>query len=369
VNKSRLAAISVVTVLTVGAAIPAVSEKPPTPAQPVPPGSNSQASPYRSSIFVGAGFYSGQAERAGSLRGRASTLGHASFASPEEAVSAFIAALETTDDAALDAMLGPGNRDQLSTGNKEADTVTRTQFLQAYRAKHALAPRVDGSLVLEVGDNAWPLPVPIVATDGKWYLDGAASANEITYRSIGHSELGAIAVCRGFIDAQKAYAAVGHDGHDPGIFASKLISDPGQHNGLQWGTVKGEPPSPAFAPVTGIPYVPGIPKKLLYDLAPQPSDPQKPFHGYYYRMLFAQGANAKGGAAEYVVDGELTRGIALVAWPAVYGASGVMSFLVNRDGIVYQKDLGADTASLAENIRTFDPDSSWSIVENKDNNK
>lgn len=360
-KKPLLAAISIAALLAVGAVAPAFSEKHPAPTQSTPASAADKATPYRSSIFAGVGFYNGQAERAGSLRGRTSTQGHA-FASPEEAVSAFIAALEAMDIAALDALLGPGNSDLLSSGNEEADTTVRTQFISAYRAKHALSAQDDGSMVLTVGDNEWPFPIPIVATDGKWHLDGAASANEITYRNIGHNELGAIAVCHVFIDAQKAYAAEGHDGRDAGIFAIKLISDPGLHNGLHWKTAKDEPQSPAHAPVTGIPYVPGIPQKLLYDLAPKPTDNQKPFHGYYFRMLFAQGDNASGGAKEYLVNGMLARGVALIAWPADYSASGVMSFMINHEGVVYQKDLGADTASVATSIHRFDPDRSWSIV-------
>jgi hypothetical protein len=362
-NSALVTAISMAAALALGAVAPAFSSKQQPPAQPAPASSVINAAPYRTSVFVGAGFYSGAAERAGSLRGRASTQGHESFASPEDAVTAFIAALEAMDYAALDAMLGPGNRDLLSSGNEEADTLTRTQFLAAYRVKHALVAQGDGSRLLQVGENDWPLPIPIVAADGKWHLDGAAAADEIVYRNIGHSELGAIAVCRAFIDAQKAYAAAGRDGRSPGIFAAKLISDPGQHNGLHWRTAKGETQSPAFTPVTAIPYVPPIPKKLLYDLAPQPTDSQKPFHGYYYRMLFAQGVHAKGGVAEYFVDGLLTKGIALIAWPADYGASGVMSFMVNHEGVVYQKDLGENTQAVAETIREFDPDSSWAVVE------
>lgn len=363
----RLIAIAVATAFGGGAALPARSEPPPAPAPAAPASAAIQVAPYRSNLFTGVGFYNGEAERAGSLRGSASTRGQRSFASPEAAVNAFVAALETMDYSALDAILGFGNRGQLSSGNAEVDALTREQFLQAYRAKHALATQHDGSRVLHVGHNAWPLPVPIVAADGRWYLDGAASAGEIIHRGIGHNELGAIAVCRGFVDAQKAYASEGRDGQAAGIFADRLISDPGRQNGLHWRTAKGAPPSPASAPVTGIPFVPGVSKKLLFDLAPKPSDAQKPFHGYYFRMLFAQGAHAKGGEAEYAVDGKLTRGIALIAWPADYGASGVMSFMVNHEGIVYQKDLGADTASVVENISKFDPEGSWSIVEATDN--
>jgi hypothetical protein len=364
-NISLVTAISMATALALGVVVPAYGKKMQPPAQSGPASSVIEATPYRTSVFVGAGFYNGQAERAGSLRGRASTQGHRSFGAPEEAVTAFIAALETMDYAALDAMLGPGNSNLLSSGNEEADVLSRTQFLSAYRTKHALVAQDEGHRVLQVGENDWPLPIPIVAVDGKWYLDGAAGADEIVYRSIGHSELGAIAVCLAFVEAQKAYAAEGHDGRSPGIFAAKLLSDPGQRNGLHWRTAEGERPSPAFTPVTAIPHVPAIPKKLLYDLAPKPTDKQKPFHGYYYRMLFAQGVNAKGGAAEYFVDGTLNRGIALIAWPADYGTSGVMSFIVSLDGVVYQKDLGADTAAVAETIQVFDPDSSWAIVESK----
>lgn len=353
------------TALAFSVVVPAYSKNQQPPAQLVPASSDIETAPYRTSAFVGAGFYSGQAERAGSQRGRASMQGHESFASPEDVVTAFIAALEAMDYVALDAMLGARNRDLLSSGNGEADTAARTQFLAAYRAKHALVAQGNGRKVLLVGESEWPLPIPIIAMDGKWYLDGAAGADEILYRSIGHNELGAIAVCLAFVEAQKAYAAVGHDGRNPGIFAARLLSDPGQQNGLHWRTAKDAPPSPAFTPVTAIPHVPAIPKKLFYDLAPKPTDKQKPFHGYYFRMLFAQGSNAQGGAEEYVVDGMLSGGIALLAWPAEYGTSGVMSFIVNHDGVVYQKDLGADTAAVAEAIQEFDPDSSWVIVESK----
>jgi len=352
----------VATTLALGAAFPAFAAKEPSSAPAESTDSGIEAAPYRTSVFVGAGFYSGAAERAGSLRGRASTQAQVSFASPEAAVAAFIAALDPMDYAALDALLGPGNRDLLTSGNAQADDLSRTQFLAAYRAKHALVASGDGRRILQVGESAWPLPIPIVAEGGQWRLDGAAAADEVLYRNIGHSELGAIAVCLAFIDAQKAYAATGHDGRDPGAFADRLLSDPGKRNGLHWRTRKGEPPSPAFTPVTAIPHVPAIPRKLLYDLAPQPNDTRKPFHGYYYRMLFAQGAAATGGAMEYAVDGSLTRGIALIAWPADYGASGVMSFIVNHDGIVYQKDLGTDTQAVASAIKAFNPDSSWAAV-------
>lgn len=325
-------------------------------------------------IFEGQGFYSDKAALAASLRGRtslhpgaapgsrSSMLAGASFASPEDAASALVAALEKNEAAAMQALLGPGNGDLFSTGNELADAYHREQFLSAYRAKSVLLAQDDVTRLLAVGENAWPLPLPIVASDGKWHLDGGAGADATLCRRIGHNELGAIAVCSNFIKAQQAYAAEGRDGNPPGIFAAKLTSDRGKQNGLYWPTADDELPSPSAMPVTGIPHVAAIPKKLLYDLAPQPGGEQKPLHGYYFRMLFAQGAHAATGAKEYFVDGQLTGGIALLAWPANYRDSGLMSFIVNQWGLIFERDLGADTAAVAASIMSFDPDRSWSVV-------
>jgi hypothetical protein len=277
------------------------------------------------------------------------------FATPDDAVNALISALEKKDSATLKMLLGPGSEDVVSSGDDVADASAREDFLEQYKTKHSLEPEGGSTMNLLVGDNDWPLPIPIVKVQGKWYLDGKAGADEIVYRRIGRNELGAIAVCRGFIDAQLEYAAVGHDGNAPGLFAAKLRSDPGLHNGLYWPTAEGEPPSPAgdaVARAAAEGYKAVVGKR-------------KPYHGYYYRMLFAQGDNANGGAKEFFVDGYLTQGIALLAWPADYGNSGVMSFIVDDEGIVYQKDLGEDTATVAETIQVFDPDGSWTIVDSQ----
>lgn len=281
---------------------------------------------------------------------------HASFDSAADAAAALIAALETNDAAMLGTLLGPGNEDVYTSGDDVADANARANFLALYREKHALVADGEDTMVLQVGPEDWPLPTPFTEVDGKWYVDGAAGADEIIYRRIGRNELGAIAVCRGFVDAQIEYAALGHDGNDPGIFAAKLRSDPGEHNGLYWPEAEGEPQSPigeavARAAAEGYRAVAGK---------------RKPYHGYYYRMLYAQGANADGGAMEYFQDGELTGGIALLAWPANYEASGVMSFMINQEGVVYQKDLGEDTGAAAESIQVFDPDDSWSVVDAED---
>jgi hypothetical protein len=250
-------------------------------------------------------------------------------------------------------LLGPGSEDIVSSGDEVADANARDDFLAQYKTRHSLEPEGADTMNLIVGDNDWPLPIPIVKVQGKWYLDGAAGADEIVYRRIGRNELGAIAVCRGFVDAQMEYAAMGHDGNKPGLFAAKLRSDPGTQNGLYWPTAEDEPPSPAGEAVA----------RAAAEGYKAVTGKRKPYHGYYYRMLFAQGDNASGGAKEYFVDGLLTQGVALLAWPADYETSGVMSFMVDDEGIVYQKDLGEDTATVAETIQVFDPDGSWAIVD------
>lgn len=273
----------------------------------------------------------------------------AGFATPEAAVAALVAALEKEDTAAMAGLLGPGTEDLLSSGDPVADQAERADFLAAYKAKNSLA--ADGDrMMLTVGDNEWPMPIPLVQRDGKWVWDGEAGADEVVYRRVGENELGAIDVMYGFVNAQNAYAAEGRDGDPAGIYALELISDEGMHNGLYWPTAEGESPSPAG------PFVAAAASEGYAAAG------RTPYHGYYYRMLYAQGANANGGAREYFKDGVLTEGFAGIAWPADYGASGVMTFIVNRDGVVFQQDLGEDTATVAETIQKFDPDATWTAI-------
>lgn len=281
---------------------------------------------------------------------------HASFDSAQDAAAALVAALADNDVATLGMLLGPDNEDIFSSGDEVADASARANFLELYEAKHELVPDGENTMILQVGPEDWPVPTPITEVDGKWYIDGAAGADEIIYRRIGSNELGAIAVCRGFIDAEIEYAAQRHDGNEPGVFAARLRSDPGLHNGLYWPAEEGEPQSPigeavAAAAAEGYRAVAGE---------------RMPYHGYYYRMLYAQGSNAEGGAVDYFQDGELTGGVALIAWPANYEVSGVKSFMINQNGVVYEKDLGDDTADVAESIQAFDPDDSWSVVDSED---
>jgi hypothetical protein len=272
---------------------------------------------------------------------------HRTFDSPEAAVAAFVTALRSGDMAALNAILGPGTEDLLDSGDPVQDADDRAGFVASYDAKNALVADGEDTRTLVIGEDDWPFPVPVKKVGGKWMLDGEAGADELVYRRIGANELGAIAVMRGFVDAQEEYASVGHDGDPPGIYALKLVSDEGMQNGLFWPTGEGEEPSPAgvfVAAAAAEGYRAGT---------------GTPYHGYYYRMLYKQGPNANGGEREYFKDGLLTEGFALLAWPADYQVSGVMTFIVNQDGVVFQQDLGDDTATAAGLIQSFDPDSSW----------
>lgn len=273
------------------------------------------------------------------------------YATPDEAVAAFVAALQKDDTSALKNILGPGTDALLSSGDPVADKDARTDFVASYQEKHAMTADGDNKMVLVVGNNDWPMPIPLIKKDGKWSFDGAAGAEELINRRIGGNELGAIAVSRGFVDAQKEYASEGRDGDAAGIYAMKLLSDEGMHNGLYWPTAEGETPSPVGEFIANS-------AAEGYQFGKEP----KPYHGYFYRLLYAQGENAAGGARDYFKDGLLTEGFALIAWPAEYGVSGVQTFIVNQDGTVFQKDLGETTPSEIETIKSFNPDNTWTAV-------
>lgn len=284
----------------------------------------------------------------------AQDAGQRSYDSPDEAVTALVQAFEGNDLAAANAILGPHAEDVLDSGDPVQDARDRAGFAAAYKAKNALVAAGDDTRMLVIGANDWPFPIPLKRAGGKWMFDSEAGADELVYRRIGANELGAIAVMRGFVDAQKEYASVGHDGDPPGLYALKLISDEGTQNGLYWPTEQGEAPSPAGESVAAA------------AAEGYRAGGGTPYHGYYYRMLYKQGPNANGGEREYFRDGLLTEGFALLAWPADYQVSGVMTFIVDQDGVVFQKDLGDDTAAAAAAIQAFDPDSSWIAVTEPD---
>jgi hypothetical protein len=274
------------------------------------------------------------------------------FATPTEAVKALVKAAADSNQEEMLAIFGDEGKALVYSGDAVQDQKSLADFVKAYKAKHAIVKQDESTQILQVGVHDWEMPIPIVKTDGKWRFDTAAGKQELVYERIGGNELGAIGVCRGFISAQKDYSAVGHDGLPAGIYAQKLASDPGKQNGLYWEAKEGEEPSPSgpFLAKAG---------GEGYDLSGGIHDP---YHGFYYRILMAQGAAAKGGAKSYVVDGQLKTGVALLAFPAEYKVSGVMSFIINQNGIVYQKDLGEKTAELADAMKEYNPDSTWKRV-------
>jgi Protein of unknown function (DUF2950) len=273
---------------------------------------------------------------------------HTTFATPDEATEALVAALRNHDSKALGALLGPGMADLLSTGDPVEDTKERTNFLTAYDASHALVAGDASDLALLVGEDRWPLPIPLEQRAGRWSWDGAAGIQEILLRRIGADELRTIKVMRGFVDAQNDYASKGHDGLPAGLFAQRLNSTPGKQDGLYWESKPGEAQSPAGPFLAGA-TAEGYGEKVA----------AAPYHGYVYRMVNSQGAQANGGALNYLVDGTLSKGFALVAYPSNYGSSGIMTFIVNQDGEVWQRDLGEDTAKDAAAITQFNPDAAW----------
>src|SRR5882672_7151046 len=276
---------------------------------------------------------------------------HRSFATPEDAVAALVRAAENKDTAELARLLGLDSEELLSSGDLVADRAALDSFVKRYRTKHELVAGSNDFLVLTIDDDAWPLPVPLVHTDGHWLFDGAAGIDELVLRRIGANELRTIDVMRGYVEAQEDYAAAEHDGAAAGTYALALKSDAGKHNGLYWETAQGEPESPA-GPMLAAAAAEGYGGQGT----------KAPYHGYLYRLLRKQGAAADGGARDYVVDGKLTGGFAVLSYPESYGVSGVTTFIVNQDGVVWQRDLGDDTPRLAAAIDTFDPDSSWTPI-------
>jgi Protein of unknown function (DUF2950) len=273
------------------------------------------------------------------------------FPTYRAAAAAFIAAVRANDDEAMTQILGAQERELLRSGDDAQDEKARVAFLKRYDEAHSLVRKTPDTVVMTVGPSAWPVPFPIVRADGVWHVDASDGAKEMAYRRIGHNELDAIRVCKALYTAQKQYAAAAHDGIPAGTYAQRFRSEPGTQSGLYWEVKEGEPESPTGSMVAEA-TAEGI------DSAKQGGKPT-PFHGYFYRILKAQGPDAPGGAKDYVVEGKMTKGFAFVAYPAEYGSSGVMTFVVGPRGIVYQKDLGESTEQVAKELTAFDPDSTW----------
>jgi hypothetical protein len=275
------------------------------------------------------------------------------FASPEEAGTALLEAANSGDQNAALAIFGPESKDIIFSGDAVQDKAAIDRFKVAYGVMHRWRKMPNRTQVLLVGADNFPFPIPLKKSDGgQWFFDTAAGKEEILTRRIGRNELAVIEVCGAVADAQAEYFSEPHDGGSKGQFALKFISDSGKQNGLYWESPEGQPKSPlgplaAFATAEG------------YSTKP---NAHTPFHGYYFRMLTRQGTHAQGGAKDYVVNGK-TVGFAFVAYPAEYGNSGVMTFIINQDGVLLQKDLGTTTTETATAMSEFDPDTGWSPVE------
>jgi hypothetical protein len=277
--------------------------------------------------------------------------GQQTFATPQEAAEALVAAAEHNDTAALMKVLGPGSKDIVESGDPAEDKSGRAQFVERAHAKmHVeVEPGNPDRAVLVVGQNDWPFPVPLSRQDGRWHFDASRGRTEILARRVGRNELAAIEVCRGYVEAQMQYAA--RDRNADGVlqYAPKIVASEGKKDGLYWEGEADNLVPKAFADAAAAMFAQG--KKPV------------PYHGYYFHVLKAQGPDASGGAMDYVVKGKMIGGFAMVAYPAEYGVSGVQTFLVNHRGMVYEKDLGRATGTLARQMGHFNPDKTWKAVE------
>jgi hypothetical protein len=310
---------------------------------------------HRSCAVLAAAFWLGIAHSALAAPPRQPPPPQQTYATPDEAAAALAAATHANDRAALQAIFGPDSDKLLSSGDRYADAAGRQRFATAYDEKHVLVPQGEGRVVLDVGNNDWPLPIPIVQSGGSWHFDTQAGAQEIIDRRIGRNELAAIRVALTYVGAQKDYFDRMKQQTGTGSYAEHLVSRPGRQDGLYWPVNAGEAESP-FGPLVDQAQEEGYPGEVT---AGKPI----PYQGYYFRILKGQGTDAPGGAMSYLKSGRMTDGFALLAWPARYGSSGIMTIQLNQDGIVFQKDLGEDTSRIASRIEQFDPDLTWARVE------
>jgi hypothetical protein len=279
--------------------------------------------------------------------------GQRTFSSPAQASRALFLAAQADDERALLQIFGPDGKEIISSGDPVEDKSSREQFVRKYQEMNRLVKEPDGTVRLYIGAENWPLPIPLVNYNDAWSFDTGAGKKEILFRRIGRNEIAVMRICQELVDAQKEHYAESLDG-EVKQYARKFVSDEGKHNGLYWQTGRGESESPIGAHLA---YAGG-------DAQPADSNSgAKPFYGYYFQILTGQGEHASGGAKNYIVDGKMTGGFAFLAYPVEYAASGVMSFIVDQDGIVYQKDLGPNTNSLAKTLSLYDPDKTWERVE------
>jgi Protein of unknown function (DUF2950) len=273
------------------------------------------------------------------------------FKTPDEAASALVSAAKTGNAKSIVTVLGPDGEDIVSSGDEVADVATREKFVTAYDAKHQITMDGDNKATMVIGGEDFPLPIPIVRKDGMWRFDTAAGREEILFRRIGKNELDAVQASLAYVDAQNEYAEKDRIGAGVNTYAQRIISQPGKRDGLYWPASQGAEESPLgelVAQATAQGYRVG--------------GGRTPYHGYYFKILTKQGPAAPGGDLDYIVSGKMIGGFALVAYPAEYGNSGVMTFIVSHAGDVFQKDLGLNTAKLAERMTSYNPDATWQKV-------
>jgi len=282
----------------------------------------------------------------------AQQAGQTTYSSPEEASNALVTAAQSNDEKAMLAILGPDGKQVVSSGDETEDAQSRANFVEKYREMHRLVNEPDGTMVLYIGAENWPTPIPLVNQGNSWYFDTSEGKKEILYRRIGRNEISAIRVCQELAAAQKEYYAAAHR-----EYARRIFSEEGRQNGLYWKTAAGEPQSPV-GPLLAL--------AAAEDYVKSQAEGPAPYLGYYYKVLARQGKDSPGGAKSYVVNGKMTGGFAFVAYPAEYRSSGVMTFIVNQDGAVYQKDLGKNTDALVKAMVEYNPNSTWQKTEEQE---
>ncbi|MFY9689750.1 MAG: DUF2950 domain-containing protein [Candidatus Acidiferrales bacterium] len=275
---------------------------------------------------------------------RAQQSGERTFSSPEAASKALVEAAQNNDETAMLAILGPDGKQIVSSGDATEDAQNRANFVQKYQQMHRLMKEPDGTTTLYVGAENWPLPIPIESKGSVWFFDTEAGKMEILYRRVGRNEMSTIRICQQLVAAQKEYRSTQHE------YAQQIFSDEGQHNGLYWKVAAGEPESP-IGPLVAAAVAEGYVKGR--------NGPPTPYRGYLYHILTSQGPSAPGGAKSYIVNGKMTGGFAFVAYPAEYRSSGVMTFIVGENGVVYRKDLGKDTETIGKSMKEFNPGQTW----------
>lgn len=278
------------------------------------------------------------------------------FNSPAAAAAALVTAAKSDDMNALGSILGSDAKEILSSGDPVADKNARDNFVTKYNEMHRPAYDDQGRVIIYLGAENWPLPIPLVKKDGAWMFDTASGKQELLYRRIGRNEIYTIGVLEDLAKAQGEYARRLQDEGGVKQFAQKILSDEGKRNGLYWPAMEGQPESP-IGPLVASATAEGYKKE---------SEAAIPFHGYYFKVLTRQGKNTPGGAKNYMTGGKMIKGFAFLAYPAEYRSSGVMTFMINQDGVVVQKDLGPDTAAIASQTREFNPDASWDQVVDTD---